>query len=468
MKAAYTTLIIMLFLFLPYHLHPETPEKIEQFIYSIHAFDGSSYKKTFCREASGTIYLLADEDNFISSRKTFIYYWPLTDTWRLDTNILNYPINGKLEITSPENRSMVYEPILYTYTDMPAEKADNRLPTSRSASDLTDAFWSNLRVLQGEEAQSEYMRYLRMMEEYDREVEKWQRQQREYQEWHKEMVERIRQAKKEGKDVSGLVEEVQSYQFEYPPPRPSFQINPPSRAFIINLAEGDYRIRLIDPEGNIVEGSEKKLKVFTKKRGNSVQYMYASGSKLTKHKITQINGSIIYIDGKYDLFFRPSYQNEVNELYHEKLMVNDAKGNPGKTKWIKTKEITTAWIEKSVNSEDYRIVLQDYFYAQQDSEAPLGYRLVYWDPRPDAPHEYLSPSLRAFHILVDDKTRVIDIRLRDIKGHAIQTSSRQLRVVNKHAPHFLILILCLLPLGGMILIMIQRMKLYAAEPKNAD
>ncbi|MBN1698766.1 MAG: hypothetical protein JW881_14720 [Spirochaetales bacterium] len=468
MKNSTLCVIALAVLFSTAPISGQTPEKIEQFIYSIHAFDGHSYKKTFCREASDTIYFLAGEDNFLSTRKTFIYYWPLSDTWRLDTNILNYPIKGTLHITGDNIRPEAYETVLYIYTDMPASRAENRSPILHAGADTTDAFSNTLRVLKGEEAVSEYARYLSIMERYDREVEAWQQREREYQEWKRNMDSKIRLARKEGKDVSGLVEEVQSYQFEYPPSRPSYQISPPQEAFIINLPEGDYRMKLVDPENNIIEGSEKTLKVFTKKRGNSVQYMYAAGSKLTRHKITQIAGSVIYVDGSYDLFFRPSYQNEVNELFHEKLMVNDAKGNPGKTKWIRTKEITTAWIEKSVNNGPYGIVLQDYFYADQDPEAPLGYRLVYWDSRPEAPHEYLSPSLRAFRIPIDGRTRLIDIRLRDISGRLIDTSTRRIRLVNKHSPHLLILLLCLLPLAGMTAITIQRMALYAGKKQNTD
>ena len=58
--------------------HADVPVRTEQVIYAIVAYNGKDYSPTFAPESSDTIYLLADSDNFLSVRKTFIYWWPPT------------------------------------------------------------------------------------------------------------------------------------------------------------------------------------------------------------------------------------------------------------------------------------------------------------------------------------------------------------------------------------------------------
>ena len=47
------------------------------------------YSRTFSAESSDTIYLLADTDNFLSLRKTFVYYRPAEDALKIDTTLLD-------------------------------------------------------------------------------------------------------------------------------------------------------------------------------------------------------------------------------------------------------------------------------------------------------------------------------------------------------------------------------------------
>ena len=55
----------------------QAPVRTENLIYSVLAFNGRDYSPTFVRAASGTIYLIAGVDNFLTVRKTLVYFWPL-------------------------------------------------------------------------------------------------------------------------------------------------------------------------------------------------------------------------------------------------------------------------------------------------------------------------------------------------------------------------------------------------------
>lgn len=455
-------IILVLCLFLCPRIYSKDPDKIENFIYSIHAFDGYSYKKTFCREDSGVIYFLENTTNILSTRKAFIYYWPLLGRFRLDAASLNYPIKGKLEIRGSTIKPILLESVLYTYTNMPAEKADNQLPTARSNVESGERYTENLRVLQGEDAVKAVEQYERLLEEF-REAERiWEKKLRAHQEWKDAMLDKIRKARAEGKDTSGLVEEIQSNELYYwmGPSRPDYLIMPLSEAFIINLPKGEYQIRLLDDQGSIVEGSEKKLLIFSKIRSRGVLFQYASADKLTKPRETKIPSSILYFDGLSDLYLHPFLQDEYNEFYHENLMVNEARANKNKTKWEKTKSLDNTWMEKTGEPGQTEIILEDLFYVDQNTETGAGYEIVYWDSRPYAPHEYLEPSFKAFHIPLPTAPRVMNIRLRTFHGSELKMSKRQIRIVRKSGFLIIVLILSLSPLVLMGYLMYQRQKLY--------
>ena len=85
----------------------DAPVRTEQLIWSVIAFNGSDYSPTFVPGTSDTIYLLADAPSILSARMTFVYWWPITSEWRTDTDALNVPLPGTLEVhggTGPDPR----------------------------------------------------------------------------------------------------------------------------------------------------------------------------------------------------------------------------------------------------------------------------------------------------------------------------------------------------------------------------
>ena len=99
----------------------DVPVRSEQFIYSILAFNGTDYAGTFCTEDSDTIYLIANVDNFISARKTLVYYWPITGDWKTDTSALNQPFDGTLELSGKDIEPEILAQTRYTYYNIQGE-----------------------------------------------------------------------------------------------------------------------------------------------------------------------------------------------------------------------------------------------------------------------------------------------------------------------------------------------------------
>ena len=89
-------------------------------------FNGSGYSRTFSAESSNTIYLLADTDNFLLVRKTFVYYGPTEDALQTDTTLrygrtspaarCTFPAaRGRFGSSTRAGRSWQRGPILYCF-----------------------------------------------------------------------------------------------------------------------------------------------------------------------------------------------------------------------------------------------------------------------------------------------------------------------------------------------------------------
>jgi hypothetical protein len=453
--------IILAAFFIPSSGSAEEIKKIENFIYSIHAFDGRIYRSTFAREASPAIYLLAGSDSFLSTRRTFIYYFPSMEGFRVDTDLLNFPYKGTLEITG-NGITKALQSEVYTYTNMPEERATEQTSgISSSGDDVINSKEGVLRVYKGEAAKSVWRRYEAMLEEYQAAEEKWQQGAREFQAWQKEMVQKIREARAQGKDVSGLVSEVQTQHYPFPPQRPNYTVEPLLEAFVINLPVGSYSMRLRDTDGYIVEGSEKELLVFREKRSAGVCYQYASMDKVTKPGLSSDSDAVIYIDGTNDLYMEGYYQNEFNEFYHNKLTQNDSMGSVFRTKNAIADKITDSWLELYQNGRRSDILLEELYYIQTDNSKNTGYSIVVWDGRPNQPMQYVNPNFSAFYLPLAKIGSSVTVQLRNILDKVNEGSAREIRVVRKTWWVDIIYLLSLIPIGLMIRVVVTRIRLFS-------
>jgi hypothetical protein len=439
----------------------EEIKKVENFVYSLHSFDGRIYRSTFAREDSKTIYLLADSDNFLSTRKIFIYYFPAMEGYRVDSDIVNYPYKGTLEITG-EGVTAKLKSEIYTYTNMPEERATEQSSQISSSGDqVSTSSQGLLRVYKGEAAKRVWERYDAMLEEYRIAEEKWEVIAREFQAWQKSMVQKIRDARAAGKDVSGLVSEVQTQHTPYPPERPHFQVEPLLEAFVVNLHTGRYSMLLRDDDGYIVEGSEKSLVVFREKRSLGICYQFASTDKIAKPVLSPESKSVLYIDGTNDLYIEGYYQNEFNEFYHNKLVQNDSMGSIFRTKTATSEKVTDSWLELVQGGRVSDILLEELYYIQADNAQNTGYSIVVWDGRPNQPMQYVNPNFSGFHIPVSKIDGTISIRLRNIQDRVYDGSEREIRIIRNDFLIWILYILSLAPIAVLIWYTVRRRKLYA-------
>ena len=311
-------------------LAAQAPERVEQFVYSIAAFNGRDYAGTFARRAADTIYLLAEVDNFLTARNGLVYFWPITGEWKLDLSVLDVAFEGTLELSGRGRPPQSLGMTPYTYYNVRGE------------------YELNWKVATEAEAVAVVQHSRDLIAAYYQAVADYRRERMEYEQGLQEMVGTIVALREEGKDVTGLVEEVEKLEPPPEPQPPTHYVAPPvpvQQAFIINLPVGEYRIRLLTADGEIMEGSERRIVTFEQRRAEAVGLEVIPGDKWTRPVQSTSPASVLYVDGSTDLYLRPFYQREYNDLFYEKMRRNDAKGNPGLMKWVRIQQVPGAAVE---------------------------------------------------------------------------------------------------------------------------
>jgi len=425
----------------------DVPVRQEQFIYSVMAFNGKDYSGTFCGENSDTIYLIADQDNFITARKTLVYYWPITGDWKTDTSALNYPFEGTLKLTEKGGESRIINPERYTFYNTQGE------------------YELNWEVATGDGAEKAWQHYQGLIEQYWQATSQYQQAKMAFEMMMNELTKKITEMRNAGTDVTELVEKLKALGSPEPPQPPDDYIVPPSpvqSAFILNLPRGEYNIGFINEDDAVMEGSEKRVVVFEKRRTDGIGFEVIPGDKWTRPVESKSPSSVLYVDGTTNLYLRPFFQDEFNDLYYQKMIKNDARGNPSLMNWVRIQQVPGSRIEltgKSHASHASEVILEEPFYVEQTKGSALGYKIVPFDP--EGAHKERDPSLIAFKVPVDRERSLIQFRLLDKSGLNLAGSSRQVRVIIKSRWQPVLLLLCLLPLLAMAVIRLIRSRKYS-------
>jgi len=422
----------------------DVPVRQEQLIYSIKAFNGKDYSDTFCGENSDTIYLIADQDNFITARKTLVYYWPITGDWKTDTSALNYPFEGTLELTAKGGESRIISPERYTYYNVQGE------------------YELNWEVATGDEAEKAWQHYLGLIDQYRQATSEYQQAKMTFDLMMNELTKMITEMRNAGTDVTELVEKLKTLRSPEPPKPPDDYIVPPSpvqNAFILSLPRGEYNIRFINEDDAVMEGSEKRVVVFEKRRADGIGFEVIPGDKWTRPVESKSPSSVLYVDGTTNLYLRPFFQDEFNDLYYQKMIKNDAKGNPSLMNWVRIQQVPGSRIELTGNSHASEVILEEFFYVEQTKGSALGYKIVPFDP--EGAHKGRDPSLIAFKVTVNRERSLIWFKLLDKSGLNMTGSSRQVRVIIKSRWQPVLLLLCLLPLLAMAVVRMIRSRKYS-------
>jgi len=437
--------VVVLLLVFPAVSFAQVPVREEQLIYSILAFNGRDYAGTFTTKQAEAMYLKADVDNFLTVRKTLVYFWPITQDWKTDTSALNVPFEGRLLLVGPDGKDRALESTPYTYYNVRGE------------------YELNWKVAKGPEADQAWGQYQEIMNAYWASVQQYYQERAAYEAMLSELTSTITRLRDEGRDVSRLIEVLRELKAPPEPQYPRDYVVPPaqvSEAFILNLPVGEYSLRFETLEGELMQGSEIRVVVFEKRRAEGVGLEVIPGDKWTRPVESKTPASVLYVDGSADLYLRPFFQQEYNDLYYEKMRQNDARGNPNLMKWVRIQQVPQAGIEISGPGRATQVVREAPFYVEQVKGAALGYQIVPFDP--EGAHKDREASLRAFHVPLTAGDRVVRLQVQDKDGQILRSGGRQIRVVRPSRAGILSLILAVLPLVAMAVVLLRRSRVYTS------
>jgi len=321
----------------------------------------------------------------------------------------------------------------------------------------------NWKVAKEAEAEAAWQHYQGLMDAYWRSVSEYYEKRAAYEAMLNELTITITRMRNEGKDVTALIDALRELKAPPEPQYPTEYIVPPvpvQKAFILNLPVGEYQIRFFTEDGQIMEGSERRIVAFEKRRAEAIGLEVIPGDKWTRPVESKTPASVLYIDGSTDLYIRPFFQQEYNDLFYEKMRKNDAKGNPTLMKWVRIQQVPRARVEVTRPSLESQMVLEEPFYVEQVKGAALGYQIVPFDP--EGKHKDREPSLQAFHVPISKDQRVIRLRVQDKEGQYLPSSQRQIRIVTPSRIGIVSLILAVLPLAVMIIVMARRSRRYTS------
>ena len=420
----------------------QAPTREEQFIYAVIAWNGKDYSSTFVREPSTDLYLLADTDSFLSARKVFVYYWPITHSFRLDPDNLNRRLAGTLHIAGGGAERRLEEKV-FTYYNLRGE------------------YELNWKVAEGPDADAVTRDYQVLVSQFSAAQAAYQEAVASYTQRANDLAAKIAALRARGADASGPQAELQHLSPpEAPAPSQKYAAPPAAiqRAFIVNLPAGTYRLWFESPDGTIMQGSEKRLLVIPPGTGGTVGYEVIPGDRWTRPETSRFPRSVLYANGSADLYLRPFFESAFNDFLYNKVVDNDGTGNRSLSQWVRLQQVPRASIVVADSAGTHPVSEQSFAVEQTTGQA-LGYTIVPWEQHAHRSSE--KPDLIAFHLSITAGRKAFHVNVRDSSGAALPGSDREGRIIDGPGQEAVLVMIMLLPAFCALLILLLRARWYA-------
>jgi hypothetical protein len=422
------SLVAFLFVGIP-SSSAEPPPLEEQLVYALEVYDGLGYVNNFAPTSEDTIYLLADHSNAFSPRKTMVYYWAITRSYRVDWDELNDPMDeASLEILQGQTMIQELQPTVFSVI----------LPQGYGSRE-SELLW-------GVEAEQGYPDFLKEYREYFVQISSYQEALQAYQDAYDEYQDALL-------DETVVEKPAAPVRPEEPPPFLKVVI-PPSFGFEVNLPEGDYRIQLRDLDGNIIPESEKKVVVFSHRR-TGIGYKIIPESRWTKPERSDDPQETIYVMGGSNaaLYLQPFNALEYKEAFYRGLLdTQDHSGATDRWIWAHMDAVHQAVMTISVpnGKEGFDLIEENPFNVVQMPGPRLGYEVVAYDPETMAGQR---PTFLGFELDLEREDRRVTIRLQDQDGVVVEGGEREIRWLPEKKPVIQYVWLCSpLLIGSMIFV----------------
>lgn len=366
-------------------------------VYTLRSYYFGHYVGTFSPTEKNDIYLLAGTENFISTKKTMIYFWPIDQEYKVDWAKLNEAVGTKLLITPANGETMTIDltPVLFDVSN-----------EGVSGYDI---------MLKGDEAGGYYQaflndkeRYLQSMAEYDRAYAAY----------------------------------LDSLSTESPIPAPdkpdtfTRMLTPPSDGFVVNLPAGKYHACILDQNGKIIPNSNRNLVVIAPRR-SGINFTVIPESQWTQPSVSMTSEEMIFVSEDEAIYLSPYFASEYLEQDIARLknpQVMDVE--PGKWVWVRTSNADLKNLKILSNNLATELVEIGSYVVKQSTGARLGYEII------EMPEDHpRKADIEGF--LIDTKNSAsnkIELIALDQDMQAIETSRRTIVLVKEELPLYVYLL----------------------------
>jgi hypothetical protein len=400
-------------------IQAQEPDKTEAFVYGGQVFNALGYISAFYPPSVETIYLLADQLNILSPRRTLVYFWPLTGDYKADWSAMNQTVPGRLEILDGNQVVATVSQQSYVIQWPQGPEGPQKVYT-------------------GAEAETRYQSFADERQAYQEAL--WAHN--EAMQQYYEAVRRAQEAREQGQQAE-LPQEPQE------PEAPEIFSTPVGQGGVVSLPAGRYAVRVRGNDGRVVANSEKKLIVFDPRR-QGLGYQIVPQEKWTRPERTDEPEDVIYARQGAVLYLQPFEEREYNDLFYTRLKEPQSQsGREDRWTWVHVQPFEEADnLILDFGRQTVEVLAQPYRVEQLPGSA-LGYKVVDYDPATES----RPPDFVAYQLFVDANHASYKLQLQDTDGKTVIGSQRQVRRVseiNSWALYFL----AALPLtvGGSMLV----------------
>ncbi|RPJ06600.1 MAG: hypothetical protein EHM28_09790 [Spirochaetaceae bacterium] len=292
----------------------------EELVYFLCNQGPARFNTPFYSKAHGTIYVMAGKTHAINSKSTVMQYNEQQGIFQPSDDFLFLPpVEGMLEITDGNG----------TVTKLTLAEFALGIITETDASELLtseNAEGGRIdRIYSGAEAVTALKDFELKVKKFEEEVTVFNKQMEAYQKvmdgMQKKMDDLISEytrRQEKGEDTSVVLAQAQALESMAPPPpsQPAMpqQVIDLKKAFFIKLAAGTYKIRMLTNDGQVIEGSDKKIIAYPETNKLGIGYdIIPYGTYWIAPNDSRFAGSVIYLSGAADIILRPYVTEEYPE-----------------------------------------------------------------------------------------------------------------------------------------------------------
>lgn len=416
------------------------PTREWQMCYGISAWTGTTLQGTIAPRQADTIYLIADHNNIIHTAETEVYYWPITGEYKANWMEYREVVDGVLEIYKGNELYTTLEKRMYTTY-------------------LTESLGQGeMHLLLDEEAEQKYDEYVTAMDDYLNAVRKYYDEKAA---WNALMAQMLKEVNETG--IYKDPEEIPDPPVQ--PEMPMFSVYKPQPAFVVNLPAGEYRIRMLDTEGNLVPDSERKLVVYSHRR-TGLGYQMRPDSRWNQFELSNDVSQVIYVKDETAFYVLPFETKQYDMFYYTRMLsLHDplaGQGTKGLGLWVQLNEVPGLTLQVLKDGKVVQEITKKPYYVQQTPGYALGYYVVEFDPEAEG-MQGRAPTFEAYKLDLSENQGTWQLRFVDEEGNVVPGSVRELRWINDQNL-WVIFLATLFPLVVGAIVLVRR-RMTAKRPK---